>query len=1616
MYSVSQNFKNAIMSTSRILKAKVLINSREYDESYIVEMNYEDTSNPSGSFEIGTVASATLNLSVVGVNEVFETATIKPYIGLDLNGTVEYVPLGVFYCDQVERKKDVVTLTCYDGMIKLEKAYFSDLTYPATITAVMNEICTKAGIQFTGTLPNYSFSKKPEGYKFRGVVAFIAQMCGGFAKFDRDGKLRIKSYTTTSETITADHYMDDGFSKKKDAVFRIDKITCQTGENTISKGTLSAGGSEVQFENPFMTDGIMTDIYNKLKGFQYLPVYLKFVGNPAYEVGDIVTLVTVDDEIIQIPIMVNKLAFSGGLTGEIESVGETENSNQFDSSGSLTNKVERVVYELAFINEALINKATIEDLEATNAEIENLKVSKADIEDLNAVNATIQNLQANKADIEDLNAANARIDNLEATKADIDDLDATNARIDNLEATKANITDLDAVNAAIQNLQAEKANITDLNATNARIDNLVTNDLTAINAEITNLKAGKANITDLNATNARVGALEADVGSINTLLAGNLGAENFRAGAIYAGSGVIAEGAIGNAEISNLNASKINAGILNTALVTIQGANGRLKMSGNRLQVFANKTDGSLYERVSLGDVNGDGSVYGLRVRGADGQTVLLDENGVKREGITDGSITNEKIADDANISGTKLDIASVVTEINEGTTTIQSSKIFYNGKTLDVQLGNMVNTVTAQGQTITNHETRITATEQELSTKVSVSQYQQDQAALSSQLSQMSTQIQQQANQIALKADAANVYTKSQIDGQFTAVNTQISNLSAQLTLQADQIATKVSKTEFESLQIGGRNLIKNSAFEKGDYNGWSNSGSPPTRTVVDINDLPGFTKALKITTNAANQGILQTVPVVPNQEYTLSWWAKDEGGLNDNHIQVYYTDLNTGNTVYLVTGTIRTLNWQRYTWNRKFNANAITIRIGRGGGYSNYGTTYFTGLKLELGNRATDWTPAPEDTQSQIDGLGSRMTTAETSITQLSNQIALKANQSTVDNLTNQVTSLSAQLTVQAGQIATKVEKNGVISAINQTAEQIKIQASKVDLAGYVTFTNLSTPGQTTIDGGNITSGYISADRIAAGSITAQHLAIADFTNLSQIDENSNPNGNTVVTVNGKKYFRVGPGSYARIIIARSKMVEFKTNDEYYIRFSGYRETEVSAVNFIVRRYYTDGSWADAGSVNVTPGTSSGIIEANLQITTSVDETKTIDHIDFFLQKDQGTTGYFYVADIELRKRFAGMLIVDGTITAAKLAAKSITADKLNVTSLSAISADLGTVTAGTIKGLTIEGGTINGTSGLFTGSLITQDPSDNSEHPSKTEITYDTFSRRVNNAEDEYWTSVLIGSSISMTKYDYSGLFGPKPNSYISGGFSISEEGINFGVRSASPSGWYNVTIDLDGIHYSYPDDAVFKEILFRDTDIAFNTAISASRYFSGTGYFDGNGASLRLNTDSTSAYMQSEAVYNRTYSGTANVYVTTNGVIGRITSARKYKEDIQEVDLSNGYAERILQLKPKSWFDKTEISENGGNTTGLDRRYGLIAEDVVEAGLPEYVVFTPPDENGRREVDGIAYDRLWTLLIPVTKSLKDEQQTMKDEIEWLKLENQYLKQKIQQLEAMVHDYKN
>ena len=59
-------------------------------------------------------------------------------------------------------------------------------------------------------------------------------------------------------------------------------------------------------------------------------------------------------------------------------------------------------------------------------------------------------------------------------------------------------------------------------------------------------------------------------------------------------------------------------------------------------------------------------------------------------------------------------------------------------------------------------------------------------------------------------------------------------------------------------------------------------------------------------------------------------------------------------------------------------------------------------------------------------------------------------------------------------------------------QTISEIRQDLDSINLTGYVTFNDLETSGSTTINGSNITTGYISANRLSGGTIDADTINV--------------------------------------------------------------------------------------------------------------------------------------------------------------------------------------------------------------------------------------------------------------------------------------------------------------------------------------------------------------------------------------------------------------------------------------------------------------------------------------------------------------------------------------------
>ena len=119
-----------------------------------------------------------------------------------------------------------------------------------------------------------------------------------------------------------------------------------------------------------------------------------------------------------------------------------------------------------------------------------------------------------------------------------------------------------------------------------------------------------------------------------------------------------------------------------------------------------------------------------------------------------------------------------------------------------------------------------------------------------------------------------------------------------------------------------------------------------------------------------------------------------------------------------------------------------------------------------------------------TDISNQGATLTQHGTLIQQNAEAIELKAAQADLDGYTGRLSTAESNISVNAQAITNKVSTtdyngNTIASLINQTATTIKIDASKVDISGFVTFYDLSTSGRTTVHGANIISGTIQADK---------------------------------------------------------------------------------------------------------------------------------------------------------------------------------------------------------------------------------------------------------------------------------------------------------------------------------------------------------------------------------------------------------------------------------------------------------------------------------------------------------------------------------------------------------
>lgn len=687
-----------------------------------------------------------------------------------------------------------------------------------------------------------------------------------------------------------------------------------------------------------------------------------------------VTLGTVADALEGSTISARQLA-SGSITGAklaLNSVGSGQ--LQSGSVGSLQ------------IKNAAIGSAHIQEASITRAHIAEALVDVLNVNALNAVTAKIKELAAGAITADELYTSIAMIATAQITTANIVNANIDWAQIERLAADIAEIS---------------KAQITTANINEANIDW----------AAITTLSAAVVSMVK-----ADIGTADIDWAHIKDLATG---------------TAIITQGTAGELYIAKLAVTEANMVSLTVGELVVKGKDGHF---------YSVSVDESGNVVSTLKQVSND-DVADLSINGS--------------EKIIEGSLTAQTL-NVQNIFGDNAVIRSLIAA-NLDVDTLFAREATINALnamdiTSNTYLRLMVagkadkDDMDALGERVSAAELKLTE-DAIVSTVRGSEQYQQDQADLLAQITQndqiavanaapgnpaqnalwLDTSVQpnelKRWNGTAWESCGADVdlsafYTKTEMDTRFeqtsTAIalkadKTEITTLSTRIE-QAEQKVTPQAITSavtssalYAYEKYAGRNYCLNSGNTHTfvdnryrnpngtmtNYTGWNMSVSE------DLFAHSGNGANIRISFDIKRTNVNTSASSTANV-YTGIW--------------VYYRYLDTDGTTVKTTGRgwyLRSTDanfvatdgdWVRMQYGplnlTSFHPTSIAyFSLGTGGSNGVTGTVQFRNIKLEVLDRWTAWSAAPED----LYGMVSRMVNAESRITQNANNIALKVSTST-------------------------------------------------------------------------------------------------------------------------------------------------------------------------------------------------------------------------------------------------------------------------------------------------------------------------------------------------------------------------------------------------------------------------------------------------------------------------------------------------------------------------------------------------------------------------------------------------------------------------------------------
>lgn len=412
---------------------------------------------------------------------------------------------------------------------------------------------------------------------------------------------------------------------------------------------------------------------------------------------------------------------------------------------------------------------------------------------------------------------------------------------------------------------------------------------------------------------------------------------------------------------------------------------------------------------------------------------------------------------------------ASAQSELTKRVSTVEETA---NGTKTTVS--ELSKTVAQNGKDITSVTARTKTVEDDLtSTKTTLSQVQttansanQKTATLETSLNGVKTDLTattttaNTTKQNLANYQASNDKAVANLQSNLQTANGNISSLQTKVEAVPGQITSAVSAVEGKiPKSVGAVNLFKGSR----DFSGtdWVNKDSG-----IYAEDYQGIKIFKK---QSAWNGVSQYLEVKSGEEYVFSAYVKSSAKTDGVLFYLNHDSKQPKAQGSVSFGSVSNQDYTYFELTDEYQRIVIKIKITSDGwmmprlerGNSD-AYLFFGGYKLERGNVVTDWSPAPEDTVSQISSLSSQIQQTADGMTLLATKTELN----------------SAKTELQSGITAATNKANTAQSTANSNAQTIsthttQISALNTGLSAKVSQTDFNTlSGRVTTAENNITA----------------------------------------------------------------------------------------------------------------------------------------------------------------------------------------------------------------------------------------------------------------------------------------------------------------------------------------------------------------------------------------------------------------------------------------------------------------------------------------------------------------------------------------------------------------